>query len=207
MTTESSDQNGDVEDGTENSMENGMENGMENKADETLETTEGESGNASSELSQEGLQAALDEARDQALRTQAEMQNLRRRAERDVENAHKYALEKFVNELLPVVDNLERAITSIDHDNEVFEAVGEGVELTLKTLIDTLTRNKVEQVNPVEQVFDPELHQAVTMAPHPELPANTVIEVFQKGYSLNGRLVRPAMVVVSQGSGDGESKA
>ena len=154
----------------------------------------------------EELQAALDEARDQVLRTQAEMQNLRRRAERDVENAHKYALEKFVNELIPVVDNLERATTFIDHDNEVFKAVGEGVELTLKSLLEALTRNKVEQHNPVEQAFDAELHQAVTMAPHPDLPANTVTEVFQKGYTLSGRLVRPAMVVVSQGSGGDESK-
>lgn len=165
-----------------------------------LEAGPGENAGVSeSESGVEDLQAELDKARDQVLRAQADMQNLRRRAERDVENAHKYALEKFVNELLPVVDNLERATESIDHDNDAFKAVGEGVELTLKSFIDVLARNKVEQHNPLNEAFDPDLHEAVTMTPHPDLPANTVIDVLQKGYTLSGRLVRPAMVVVSKG--------
>ena len=196
MTKEKNDLNEDLED---KAAEAGQES-----APVEQESSAGE--DISPEAKLEELQAALDEARDQVLRTQAEMQNLRRRGERDVENAHKYALEKFVNELIPVVDNLERATTFIDHDNDVFKAVGEGVELTLKSLLDALTRNKVEQHNPLEQAFDAELHQAVTMAPHPDLPANTVTEVFQKGYTLSGRLVRPAMVVVSQGGGGDESK-
>ena len=197
-------ENGDLEDagsGEAGEQENlGVEEGSEQSAAQRPDPSDPEL-EGSPEDKLEALQAALDEARDQALRTQAEMQNLRRRADRDVENAHKYALEKFVNELVSVVDNLERAIASIDHENEAFKAVAEGVELTLKSLMDALTRNKVEQHNPVEQIFNPELHQAMTMVPHSELPANRVIEVFQKGYTLNGRLVRPAMVVVSQGSG------
>ena len=147
------------------------------------------------------LQQALDSARDQGLRTAAEMQNLRRRAERDVETAHKYALEKFVAALLPVVDNLERALAAIDRDNEVVRPLGEGVELTHKSLLDVLRQHGVQIVDPAAQSFDPALHQAVAMVPHPELPANQVVEVLQKGYTLNERLVRPAMVVVSQGAG------
>ncbi len=145
------------------------------------------------------LQQALDSARDQSLRTAAEMQNLRRRAERDVETAHKYALEKFVAALLPVVDNLERALAAIDPDNEVVRPLGEGVELTHKGLLDVLRQHGVQIVDPAAQNFDPALHQAVAMVPHPERAANQVVEVLQKGYTLNERLVRPAMVVVSQG--------
>ena len=147
----------------------------------------------------EALQAEVERLRDEVLRTHAEMQNVRRRVDRDVENAHKYALEKFVAELLPVADNLERATASIDKDNADFAAVGEGVELTLKSFLDVLGKFNVEQVDPAGQPFDPERHQAMTMVPNPEVAANTVIEVFQKGYLLNGRLIRPAMVVVSQG--------
>ena len=150
------------------------------------------------------LEEQLQEAKDQTLRTQAEMQNLRRRVDRDIENAHKYALENFLGELLPVVDNLERGLVTInsllDGKDEAQQAIGEGIELTLKSFVDVLTRNKVEQIDPANKSFDPEFHQAMTMVPHPEIPANTVIEVFQKGYLLNGRLVRPAMVIVSKGA-------
>lgn len=145
------------------------------------------------------LREAVSQAKDQVLRVQAEMQNLRRRVDRDIENAHKFALDKFVAELLPVVDNLERAVATIDASDETQRAIGEGIELTLKSFQDVLVRNKVEQVDPVRQGFDPEFHQAMAIVPDPELAANTVIEVFQKGYLLNGRLVRPAMVVVSKG--------
>jgi len=144
------------------------------------------------------LQEELNVARDQALRTQAEMQNLRRRVERDVENAHKYGMEKLVGELLPVVDNLERAIAAIDSDSGDHSAITEGVQLTLKSFQDVLMRFKVEAVDPHGQPFDPELHQAMSMVPNPDVEPNTVIEVFQKGYTLHGRLVRPAMVVVAK---------
>lgn len=144
------------------------------------------------------LQEELIAAKDQSLRTQAEMQNLRRRSERDVENAHKYALEKFVGELLPVVDNLERALQAIDQNDESLKALTEGVELTLKSFQDVLVRYKVEPIDPKGQPFDPEFHQAMSMLEMPEEVPNTVVDVFQKGYTLNGRLVRPAMVVVAK---------
>jgi molecular chaperone GrpE len=144
------------------------------------------------------LQLELEAAKDEALRTQAEMQNLRRRVERDVENAHKYALEKFVGELLPVVDNLERAIQTMDDNNGDTKALSEGIELTLKSFQDVLARFKVEAVDPRGEVFNPEFHQAVSMLEMPDQAPNTVADVFQKGYILNGRLVRPAMVVVAK---------
>jgi molecular chaperone GrpE len=144
------------------------------------------------------LQQELETARDQVLRTQAEMQNLRRRVERDVENAHKFGLEKLVGELLPVVDNLERAIAAMDADAGDHGAITEGVTLTLKSFQDVLGRFKVEAVEPHGAPFDPELHQAMSMVPSPDVEPNTVIEVFQKGYTLHGRLVRPAMVVVAK---------
>jgi molecular chaperone GrpE len=151
---------------------------------------------AASELAK--LQEELIAAKDQSLRTQAEMQNLRRRSERDVENAHKYALEKFVGELLPVVDNLERALQAIDQNDESLKALTEGVELTMKSFQDVLVRYKVESVDPKGLPFDPEFHQAMSMLEMPEEVPNTVVDVFQKGYTLNGRLVRPAMVVVAK---------
>ena len=137
-------------------------------------------------------------AKDQVLRVQAEMQNVRRRAERDVENAHKYALDKFTADLLPVVDNLERALATIDSADEAQKGVSEGLELTLKSITEVLLRHKIEAIDPAGQPFDADLHQAVSMVPNPDLEPNTVMDVFQKGYTLNGRLVRPAMVVVSQ---------
>lgn len=142
--------------------------------------------------------AELSEAKDQSLRTQAEMQNVRRRAEQDVEKARKFALEKFSKDLLPVVDNLERAVEAADLENEAVKALCEGIELTQKSFIDVLARFKLEQLDPVGEPFDPQLHEAMAMVPAPDAEPNTVINVVQKGYTLNGRLVRAAMVVVSQ---------
>ena len=147
----------------------------------------------------EQLLEQVAKANDQVLRVQAEMQNVRRRAERDVESAHKFALDKFAADLLPVVDNLERALAAIDTADEGQKSVAEGLELTLKSFVEVLARYKIEAIDPAGQPFDAELHHAVSMVPNPDLEANTVMDVFQKGYTLNGRLVRPAMVVVSQG--------
>jgi molecular chaperone GrpE len=145
----------------------------------------------------EELQQKLNTLGEQLLREQAEMQNVRRRAQRDVESAHKFALEKFATELLSVVDNLERAIDAIDAEDDSQKAVAEGLELTLKTFIDVLAKHNVEPVDPEGQPFDADLHQAVSMVPNGEVEPNTVIDVFQKGYTLNSRLIRPAMVAVS----------
>ena len=169
----------------------------ENETETTAEV-EIESDESSVDARIEELQAQLAEAKEQALRTAAEAQNIRRRAEQDVEKAHKFALEKFVNDMLPVADNLERAVDAASAENATIEAVVEGVELTLKTLIDGLARHKVEQLDPQGEPFDPQFHQAMTMVPDPNVEPNSVLNVFQKGYTLSGRLVRPAMVVVSK---------
>jgi len=144
------------------------------------------------------LSEAMDAAKEQVLRFQAEAQNARRRAEQDIEKAHKFGQEKLVVDLLPVVDNLERSLENLDPENPDFKAVIEGIQLTHKSFVDVLVKNKVEPVNPKGEPFDPELHQAMSMQVNPDVEPNTVLEVFQKGYTLHGRLVRPAMVVVSK---------
>jgi len=146
----------------------------------------------------ETLQEQLAAAQDQALRTAADLQNLRRRAEQDVEKAHKFALERFAGDLLAVVDSLERGLELTDVESEAHKAMREGMELTLKLLLDTLKRYQIEPVDPHGAPFDPQQHQAMTTEENAEVEPNTVLRVFQKGYLLNGRLLRPAMVVVSK---------
>jgi molecular chaperone GrpE len=148
------------------------------------------------------LQEELVTSRDAALRAQADAQNVMRRAEQDVEKARKFALERFCNELLPVVDNLERALEATVGDavgdNEIVKPIAEGVELTLKSFLDALKKFNIEPVDPQGEPFDPQLHQAMSLVENPDVEPNTVIAVMQKGYTLNGRLVRPAMVMVSK---------
>ena len=131
-------------------------------------------------------------------RAQAEIQNIRRRAEQDVEKAHKFGLEKFANELLPVVDSLERAIEASQGEDEQTKAIREGVEMTLGLFLSSMEKFSVEQVNPEGQPFNPEHHQAMSMVPAEGVAPNTVVAVVQKGYLLNGRLMRPAMVMVAK---------
>ena len=138
-------------------------------------------------------------AREDLLRVQAEMQNLRRRTEQDIEKAHKYGQEKFSTELLTVMDNLERALAAAsDYEDETVKAIYEGVDLTLKSFTDCFNRFHIGSVDPMGEPFDPQLHQAVTILENPDVEPNTVIEVMQKGYTLHGRVIRPAMVVVSK---------
>ncbi|WP_111658101.1 nucleotide exchange factor GrpE [Isoalcanivorax indicus] len=132
------------------------------------------------------------------LRAQAEIQNMRRRVERDVEAAHKYALEKFAAEVITVADSLERALTSLDADNEALAPAREGTELTLKVLLDVFGRFNIAQIDPKGETFNPEQHEAMAMVPQPEAAPNSVIDVLEKGYTLNGRLLRPARVVVAR---------
>jgi molecular chaperone GrpE len=147
----------------------------------------------------EELEQSLAEAKDQALRAAAEAQNVRRRAEQEAEKARKFALERFVKELLPVVDSLEKALDAMGEDAS--DVHREGVAMTLKMQQDVLAKFGVETVEPAGELFDPQFHEAMAMVPNPELEPNSVMEVIQKGYLLNGRLVRPAMVVVSQAAG------
>ena len=135
------------------------------------------------------------------LRAQAEALNVKRRAEQDVEKARKFALEQFAKDLLPVVDNLERALEAASGDDEAVRPIAEGVELTLKSFLDAMAKYKIEVVDPQGEPFDPNLHQAMSMVENNEVEPNSVIAVMQKGYTLNGRLVRPAMVMVSKNGG------
>ena len=142
--------------------------------------------------------------RDAALRAEAEMQNVRRRASKDVEHAHKFGAEKLIQNLLPVVDSLEKALESselvkdLDQDHSA-KAVLDGVGLCHKMFLDTLGKENVAVVDPHGEPFDPNLHQAMSMVENPDMEPNSVVAVIQKGYQLNGRLVRPAMVMVSKG--------
>jgi molecular chaperone GrpE len=153
-------------------------------------------------LGDEALATALLEVekfRDLALRAEAEMQNLQRRTARDVENAHKFGVEKFVQNMLPVVDSLEKAIESTG-DNA--DALAQGVRLCHKLMVDTLNKEGVEIIDPVGEPFDPNEHQAMSMVENPDMEPNSVLAVVQKGCKLNGRLVRPAMVMVSKAPAD-----
>ena len=152
------------------------------------------------ELSEvEALQEEVAIAKDAALRAQADAINAQRRGEIEVEKARKFALERFAQDLLPVVDNLERALdASSGSDAEGMSAVVEGVELTLKSLIDVLSKNGIKPVDPHGEPFDPQVAQAMSMIENPDVEPNTVIAVMQKGYLLNDRLLRPAMVMVSK---------
>ncbi|MGR6834923.1 nucleotide exchange factor GrpE [Aliivibrio wodanis] len=143
-------------------------------------------------------QAQLKEQQDAVLRAKAEEQNVRRRAEGDIDKARKYALKKFAGELLPVIDNLERALENGDKENEAAKALLEGVELTLQTFISTVEKFGLTVINPVGEAFNPELHQAIGMQASPDHESNTVMIVMQKGYSLNEQVLRPAMVMVAQ---------
>lgn len=155
------------------------------------------------------LQAALEAAQDEmaslkdaALRAQADVENMRRRAARDVENAHKFALERFAESLLPVIDSLEKSVESAAEAADA--SVSEGVGLCLKLFLDTLARNGIEQVDPLGEPFDPSLSEAMAMVENPDAEPNSVMEVMQKGYALNGRLVRAAKVIVAKAPASAE---
>ncbi|EDZ90690.1 nucleotide exchange factor GrpE [Francisella tularensis] len=141
------------------------------------------------------LEDSCDQFKDEALRAKAEMENIRKRAERDVSNARKFGIEKFAKELLPVIDSIEQALK---HEVKLEESIAmkEGIELTAKMLVDILKKNGVEELDPKGEKFDPNLHEAMAMIPNPEFEDNTIFDVFQKGYMLNGRIVRAAKVVI-----------
>lgn len=162
--------------------------------------------NSDSDLSMDQALLALMEAesavrkhQDDVLRVQAEMQNLRRRAEQDVEKAHKYGQERFATELLVVIDNLERALEAATGiDDERIKAIFDGVDLTLKSFTACFKKFQIEAIDPLGEPFNPQLHQAISMQENSEVEPNSVIGVLQKGYTLHGRVIRPAMVLVSK---------
>lgn len=151
---------------------------------------------------EEQLKAQVEEnskkEQDLLLRTRAEIDNMRRRSEQDVEKAHKFALEKFSKDILNTIDNLERALsTPANKEDESIKALFDGVELTLKELLSTVARFGVEPVGAVGETFNPDLHQAISMQPAEGFESNQITTVLQKGYTLNGRVIRPAMVMVA----------
>ncbi|MDC9714715.1 MAG: nucleotide exchange factor GrpE [Gammaproteobacteria bacterium] len=161
--------------------------------------------NASKISTSDDLEVQLTEAQqsakdnwDKVLRTQAEMENLKRRNARDLENAHKFALDSFVKALLEVKDSLTMGLKTASEENATIKSITEGLEMTDKVFLSTLAKFGVEALNPADETFNPEFHEAVTMVPAPDKESNSVLEVVQIGFTLNGRLVRPAMVVVVQ---------
>lgn len=148
-------------------------------------------------------QATIKEQQESVLRARAEMENARRRAETEVEKARKFALERFAGELLPVLDNLERAVELGDATNELVKPLLEGVEMTLKGFVNSVDKFGLKVINPQGEAFNPEQHQAMSMQESAEMAPNTVMAVMQKGYELNGRLLRPAMVMVSRAPAEG----
>ncbi|TCI01683.1 nucleotide exchange factor GrpE [Corallincola luteus] len=147
--------------------------------------------------------AKVEEQQESVLRAMAEADNARRRAAQDSEKARKFALEKFAGDMLSVIDNLERGLQLADAENDAIKPMIEGVELTMKGLMDAVAKHGVVQLDPVGQTFNPEQHQAMSMQESPDHAPNTVMLVMQKGYELNGRLLRPAMVMVAKAPASG----
>lgn len=160
---------------------------------ETAEESDFESAQAEAEQKAEAL-------RNDYLRAAAELENVRKRAQRDVAQAHKYAIDKFANELLPVKDSLEMGLDAAGHDDT--EGLREGVEMTLKQLTDALAKHGITEIDPQGEAFNPEYHEAMTTQPSDEAEPDTVLTVVQKGYVLNDRLLRPARVIVARAADD-----
>lgn len=172
---------------------------------EAAESTESEEVSLESQLAD--AQAKADDNWDQLVRARAEMENIRRRSERELVNAHKYALEKFAQELLPVIDSMEMGVLAAQDESADVAKLREGTEMTLKMFETAIDKFGIKSVHPHGEAFNPDHHQAMTMIDSQEHEPNTVIDVMQKGYLLNERLVRPAMVVVSSAnSGSGEKE-
>lgn len=193
-------ENSNEENSQQDPVDQSTESQTESQTEPQAEASSGE-GLDSVEIMQariEKLEQELTEAKDQTLRTQAEMQNIRRRSQADVEKAHKFALEKFSGELLPVIDNLERALETITPDEESTKTIEEGISLTLKSFLDVIAKFDMTVIDPAGEPFDPQVHQAMSMIENKEVEPNTVLHVVQKGYSLNGRVIRAAMVMVSK---------
>lgn len=191
----------DVEQTVSEKVESSSEEAVVDVQEEQESATEEPVAEVSIELLQKELKQAQKKAEenwDKAVRAQAETENFKKRAQKDLESAHKYGLEKFAKELLTVIDSLELGIQASTSDNPEVVALREGSELTIKQFEAVFAKFNIEAIDPMGKTFDPELHQAMSMQPSADVEPNTVINVFQKGYTLNGRLIRPAMVVVSK---------
>lgn len=176
-------------------LDESLATAVETDIDEAAESTAEQEDQVAEQV--QALEDEVAKLKDTMLREQAETQNIRRRLQQKAEDDRKRAIEKLVVELLPVIDNLERAIEAAG-DNEHVKAYKEGVELTYKSFVDTLAKFNVQQLNPLGEPFDPQFHEALTMVVNPEMEPNSVMDVMQKGYVLNDRLVRAAKVVVTK---------
>ena len=189
------------------------QNSIDQDDDHSLATEEGEQAEledvvpekAAADTAEETIEQQLEKAQDtikdyweQMMRLRAEIENNRKRADRDIENAHKYALKNFVENLLPIIDSMEMGQTAAAADNATLESIREGTALTMNMFVQVLEKNGLEQIDPLGEKFDPERHQAISMTEAENAESNSVIEVMQKGFLLNDRLVRPAMVVVAK---------
>lgn len=172
---------------------------LEEESGEGVEVQEPALGHPSYSDLEEKLTLAEQKAHEnweKSVRSLAELDNVRRRSEREVANAHRYGLEKLISALLPVVDSLEQAIQMTEAEKN--SAMSEGLELTMKLFMDALNKHEVEQINPEGEAFDPQLHEAMSIQEVPGVAPNTVLTVFQKGYKLSDRVIRPARVIVSK---------
>jgi molecular chaperone GrpE len=200
MADEKSPVDEDVMKDTTDASENQDETSQDEVTAEDAELNE-ENGTEANQLDDgdsASLETQVEELKEALVRSQADMQNVRRRAERDVENAHKYAVEKFVKDLLAVLDSMDRALELAETTEGFDAAMLEGTQMTHKLLLDTAAKHGVELINPVGEVFNPQEHQAMSMVESADHEANTVMAVMQKGYKLEGRVIRAAMVMVTK---------
>jgi len=194
--------------------ENEKEIPVEVESAETESGQEDEAADTATRLDPETLQARLEEAErragehwEQCLRLQAEIDNLRKRSERDIANAHRFGLEKFASELLPVKDSLEMGLIATAETQHIDpEKLKEGMELTLRMLTSAMEKFGINEINPLGDKFNPDYHEAMSMQERDDVDPNTVVQVVQKGYTLNERLLRPAMVIVAKAPAGAEQK-
>ena len=170
---------------------------------EVVELTEDEQRIVELEAALIAAETKLADQKDSVMRAIADADNARKRAQGEIDKARKFALEKFAGELLPVADNLERALQVANPEDEAIKPIVDGVELTLKSFISTIEKFGMTVIDPQGETFNPEKHQAMSMQENAELPPNSVLAVMQKGYEINGRLLRPAMVMVTRAPEDG----
>ena len=173
------------------------EEALQAQADTAENQTEAETDEDLAEQLAEA-QAKVKEYWDQIVRLNAEIDNNRKRAQRDVENAHKFAVKNFVESLLPIADSMELGLNAANVENVNIDSIKQGIEMTHDLFVKTMEKNGIQVIDPKGEKFDPDLHQAMSMVENDEVEPNTVIDVMQKGYTLNDRLIRPAMVVVSK---------
>jgi len=184
-------------------LQAGIQTEQQDAEQEVIELTDDEQRIVELEAALIAAETKLAAQKDSVMRAIADADNARKRAQGEIDKARKYALEKFAGELLPVADNLERALQVANPENEAIKPIVDGVELTLKSFFSTIEKFGMTVIDPQGQPFNPEKHQAMSMQENAELPPNSVLAVMQKGYEINGRLLRPAMVMVTRAPEDG----